>query len=66
MKSSSVELKLPLGDFLTIEVKRMAEMLGLSVESWMQSFLAKGRLTPEVERDLGIAHDEGYFLPNRR
>ena len=65
MQSSIVELKLPLGDSLASEVEQRAASMNLAPSDWLSLFLAKGRLTPDVEEELAVARNEGalFFAP---
>lgn len=59
MQSSIVELKMLLGDSLTSEVQRLAASMKLAPAEWLFLFLAKGRLTPDVESELAEARNDG-------
>lgn len=62
MQSSIVELKLQLGDSLASEVEQRAARMNLAPSNWLSLFLAKGRLTPDVEEELAIAQKEGVLF----
>lgn len=51
MQSSASELKLLLGESLLSDVRRRADALKVTPEEWVFLFLAKGRLTPEIEEE---------------
>ena len=62
MQSSIVVLKLQLGDSLGSEVERLATSMGLTPDEWLFLFLAKGRLTPDVESELAEARNGGVYF----
>lgn len=64
MNSSEVELKLPLGDFLFNEVRRMAASMDMREDQWVFYFLANGRLTPSGLSEMAnvFAHTQTDFL----
>ena len=61
MQSFVSELKLLLGDSLQNEVCERAKSLKMTPEQWVFIFLAKGRLTPELEEEANQ-----IFLSNGR
>lgn len=62
MRSSIVELKMLLGDSLTSDVQHLAASLKLKPAEWLFLFLAKGRLTPDVESELAEAKNDGIYF----